>query len=238
MLCSVENCDRLSEKRGFCCAHYQRHRKGKDLSKPVRNCHHEMKVCNIKDCPRKHYAKNYCKAHYDRSTRGIDMDNPLRIRNGKQGCKVKGCERKHYSNEYCNLHNVRVKNGTAPDRPIMVHDGKQGCSVIGCENKHDRRSLCVNHAARIEFRERKKNLVDRFKATCCDCGNIYPPNVFDFDNVDISGRKHVRISKLIQHYASDKRIDEELEYCEMVCSNCHRTRTHSRYPEMIIENDS
>jgi lysyl-tRNA synthetase class I len=47
----------------------------------------------------------------------------------------------------------------------------------------------------------------------------------DFDHV--RGRKHKNVMELIPTL-SKKKIDEEIAKCEIVCSNCHRIRTHGR----------
>jgi len=58
-----------------------------------------------------------------------------------------------------------------------------------------------------------------------DCGIIYPYYVMDFDHV--RGRKNANVMELVSTL-SKKRIDQEIAKCEIVCSNCHRYRTHSR----------
>ncbi len=47
----------------------------------------------------------------------------------------------------------------------------------------------------------------------------------DFDHV--RGQKHKNVAELISTL-SKKKIDEEIAKCEIVCSNCHRVRTHNR----------
>jgi len=47
----------------------------------------------------------------------------------------------------------------------------------------------------------------------------------DFDHV--RGKKHKNVMELIPTL-SKKKIDEEIAKCEIVCSNCHRIRTHLR----------
>ena len=47
----------------------------------------------------------------------------------------------------------------------------------------------------------------------------------DFDHV--RGQKHANVMELIKSL-SKKKIDEEIAKCEIVCSNCHRIRTHMR----------
>ena len=58
-----------------------------------------------------------------------------------------------------------------------------------------------------------------------DCKESYPYYVMDFDHV--RGRKHKNVMELIPTL-SKKLIDEEIAKCEIVCSNCHRVRTHER----------
>ena len=63
------------------------------------------------------------------------------------------------------------------------------------------------------------------KTPCVDCGINYPYYVMDFDHV--RGQKHANVMELVSTL-SKKKIDEEIAKCEIVCSNCHRIRTHIR----------
>ena len=63
------------------------------------------------------------------------------------------------------------------------------------------------------------------KSPCLDCKISYPYYVMDFDHV--RGVKHKNVSELISTL-SKKKIDAEIAKCEIVCSNCHRIRTHER----------
>ena len=47
----------------------------------------------------------------------------------------------------------------------------------------------------------------------------------DFDHV--RGQKQANVMELVSTL-SKKRIDLEIAKCEIVCSNCHRIRTHMR----------
>jgi hypothetical protein len=60
---------------------------------------------------------------------------------------------------------------------------------------------------------------------CMDCKESFPYYVMDFDHV--RGRKHKNVMELIPTL-SKKIIDLEIAKCEIVCSNCHRVRTHTR----------
>lgn len=59
---------------------------------------------------------------------------------------------------------------------------------------------------------------------CADCGGTFPTCVMDFDHVrgvklfDIGARSRVHVSK--------PKLLLEIAKCDVVCSNCHRIRTH------------
>jgi protein-arginine kinase activator protein McsA len=70
--------------------------------------------------------------------------------------------------------------------------------------------------------------VEQYKidnSVCADCGISYPPYVLDFDHLR---DKEFGISRAIQMGKSLDKIVKEIEKCEIVCSNCHRQRTHDR----------
>lgn len=62
------------------------------------------------------------------------------------------------------------------------------------------------------------------KAPCTDCGQTYPSYVMDFDHT--STQKLLNVSALCGW--SLKALLTEIGKCELVCSNCHRIRTHER----------
>ncbi len=63
------------------------------------------------------------------------------------------------------------------------------------------------------------------KTPCADCKVHYPYYVMDFDHV--RGQKQANVMELVPTL-SKKKINEEIAKCEIVCSNCHRERTHFR----------
>lgn len=68
-------------------------------------------------------------------------------------------------------------------------------------------------------------LVDGLKnAPCLDCGGTFPPECMDFDHV--RGKKCFRIGQMGQRRHDD--ILSEIDKCDLVCANCHRTRTRNR----------
>lgn len=58
---------------------------------------------------------------------------------------------------------------------------------------------------------------------CTDCGGVFHHVAMDFDHL---GDKLFDVSDMIKH--GKKKILEEIAKCELVCSNCHRVRTHER----------
>lgn len=82
--------------------------------------------------------------------------------------------------------------------------------------------------------KRKQEIVKRVKeyvfalkesTPCADCGINYPSYVMDFDHL---GDKEYQISNMIHAGYDIPSVQKEIDKCEIVCSNCHRIRTHNR----------
>lgn len=58
---------------------------------------------------------------------------------------------------------------------------------------------------------------------CKDCGNKYPYYVSDYDHINGEKLKEVAALKNNKELALI-----EIAKCELICSNCHRIRTHKR----------
>jgi len=63
------------------------------------------------------------------------------------------------------------------------------------------------------------------QSPCQDCGETFPPECMDFDHV--RGRKFSEIARLAST-GQVSRFLKEIEKCDLVCANCHRTRTRNR----------
>jgi hypothetical protein len=88
------------------------------------------------------------------------------------------------------------------------------------------RHLQRNAKLSNEARQKLLELVQACKdVPCADCQRKYPSYVMDFDHV--RGTKVMSVSTLINS-GSKRRLLKEIEKCEVVCSNCHRIRTHTR----------
>lgn len=89
----------------------------------------------------------------------------------------------------------------------------------------------------LRYAENKKalSMITELKSKpCTDCGFSYPEYVMDFDHV--LGEKVANISKL-RGSKKWRLLVEELSKCELVCSNCHRERTHQRHVKRMAMRD-
>ena len=76
-----------------------------------------------------------------------------------------------------------------------------------------------------QWRKRRIEWMRSLKSVpCMDCGGVFPPVCMDFDHV--RGVKRYNISWAKERSLSE--LLEEIAKCEIVCSNCHRIRTHER----------
>lgn len=90
------------------------------------------------------------------------------------------------------------------------------------------------HIKNVADRNRKVRdwLREKKDVPCSDCGQRYPYYVMDFDHVE--GIKEFNLCNAAISYGID-RIEVEIAKCEVVCSNCHRIRTHSRGRNSVVE---
>lgn len=79
---------------------------------------------------------------------------------------------------------------------------------------------------KVRRTEQRALIWDHKRKPCTDCGIQYDPWVMDFDHV--RGKKRFNLNRLVKISASWNTIQEEIAKCEVVCSNCHRARTHRR----------
>ena len=61
---------------------------------------------------------------------------------------------------------------------------------------------------------------------CMDCNNCFPPECMDFDHRPGTVKKST-VSRLVNNHSREV-ILVEIAKCDLVCSNCHRTRTKKR----------
>jgi hypothetical protein len=71
----------------------------------------------------------------------------------------------------------------------------------------------------------RKYLAEVKSVACKDCGQEYPSQCMDFDHLF---DKRFNVSEAASGNYSLDTIKAEIAKCEVVCSNCHRLRTHRR----------
>ena len=72
--------------------------------------------------------------------------------------------------------------------------------------------------------KRSEAIASLKRIPCTDCGNLYADEAMQFDHV--RGEKKFNLSQADTR--SFKSVLEEIEKCEVVCSNCHAVRTRKR----------
>ena len=93
------------------------------------------------------------------------------------------------------------------------------------DHKHGVMSMCkkcFNQFCIERWRKRKIKYVKQLGGKCKHCGlqlNEHNYCVFDFHHTNPNEKEYVW-TKL--RLFSDKRIQEELSKCELLCANCHR----------------
>jgi hypothetical protein len=76
-------------------------------------------------------------------------------------------------------------------------------------------------------RQKRRDWLDKLKdKPCADCGGEFHACIMDFDHV--RGEKVASIASMMGDYYSLDKILVEIDKCDLVCSNCHRMRTHLR----------
>lgn len=99
-----------------------------------------------------------------------------------------------------------------------------------CQKKYAKEHYLKNKQYYVDKAERYDisylDWFDQLKnKPCVDCGITYHPCVMDFDHLF---DKKFQLSNARANKLSKNKILEEIKKCELVCSNCHRLRTHNR----------
>lgn len=94
--------------------------------------------------------------------------------------------------------------------------------------KHRDRIKIQSTNGRLIHKKRNKSFIAEYLKLhpCIDCGNNNII-VLDFDHLDAS-IKITEVSYMVNSGWSLENIIKEIAKCEVVCSNCHRIRTHNR----------
>ena len=146
--CSVVDCDRVYNAKGYCLAHYKRfQRYGDPLGGGKLQAMKKVQAdCSVEGCDRDVDSKGLCSPHYNRQRRHGDplKGGAIQIRAWEcpDVCTIDGCEKPYCALGYCQAHYLRFKNdGEAMSlSPIRQNKpgewGEWGLDVSGYVRRH------------------------------------------------------------------------------------------------------
>jgi|TARA_B100001939_G_scaffold89223_1_gene76479 hypothetical protein len=96
--------------------------------------------------------------------------------------------------------------------------------------KHKQKIIARSRESnKVRIKRNKEYILSvKSESGCVDCGESNPL-VLDFDHV--RGEKVGNVSDLARQAYSIKKIQKEIEKCEIRCANCHRIVTYNRRNE-------
>lgn len=106
----------------------------------------------------------------------------------------------------------------------------RNCKI--CQREKGRAHYRANHDAYISRNLARSRDVSKEIRTlkeskpCVDCGCYFPYYVMDFDHRP-GEKKSFMVSRAVQQRTIATAM-REIAKCDLVCSNCHRVRTHKR----------
>lgn len=120
------------------------------------------------------------------------------------------------------INKTAICSNCGPTKLKVKKNGKAACLVRYNHNRRKGRPPRSPISQQI-----KKDVIKQAKdVPCMDCGIKYPAYVMDFDHRDPT-IKISNLSKMWQTCSLDE-IKLEIKKCDIVCSNCHRERTHGK----------
>ena len=118
-----------------------------------------------------------------------------------------------------------TKNNTRTDK---LNSACKDCHKEYTRKHYQQNKKCYKDKARVNRKKLKKvNKMIIYSAKdvpCTDCARRFPPCAMDFDH--IKGEKVANVSQMVNRKTQD--LVDEIAKCEVVCSICHRIRTHNR----------
>lgn len=149
--CSIDGCERPTNARGWCSAHYTRYRRHGDTGPAEVG---PSPGCKIAGCERRHSSLGLCAMHYHRQRRYGDPEYVLpetwAALDGQRICIVEGCGRKYDAQGYCRAHYRRwITSGDPGTAEVRRQGTNRGCSVDGCFLDHYGQGYCKVHYRRL-----------------------------------------------------------------------------------------
>jgi hypothetical protein len=94
-------------------------------------------------------------------------------------------------------------------------------------NQHSAYKKKYDETIRI-LREMKEN------KPCTDCGNFFAHYIMEYDHVPERGPKKCSVAAAVGRGPGTLTFINELAKCDLVCANCHATRTWMRKQNMPL----
>lgn len=116
-VCSVPDCGRRTQARGFCGTHYRRNLETGDPGGAIRSWQPRESGCSVGDCDRPVLSLGLCSAHYRRQRvdGSLRESEPVRGYNPGNSCSVDDCSRAVAAHGVCGNHYARLQRWGDPE---------------------------------------------------------------------------------------------------------------------------
>lgn len=91
---------------------------------------------------------------------------------------------------------------------------------------------CHTMETHYKQRQLKIKAIEYMGGKCIDCGLEGSPWVFDFHHRDPSQKEWSWGNKRTSSWTT---LKEEIDKCDLLCANCHRTRHYNEWRETLVE---
>jgi hypothetical protein len=126
-------------------------------------------------------------------------------------CSVESCLRPAESKGLCSRHYRQLRHSRGNDLPR--------CPVPECLEPATLYGLCRRHGFRARRQAYWKQIIELKGGKCARCGGVFHPAAYDLHHIE---QKAFEIAPLLTRNPTQELL-EEIDKCELLCSNCHRT---------------
>lgn len=109
----------------------------------------------------------------------------------------------------------------------LQHECKP-CQKKYYEDRYEREKDIYKDRADARYRALRDWVNELKSAPCVDCGGTFDPICMDFDHLP-EFEKSADVSRMLRRRMAKSKIEAEIAKCELVCANCHRLRSKSRW---------